>query len=333
MAVHVALSLGRRGLAGGSSLPLLLAEKRHVRNTWTRPRLEVESILRWADAFHGRTGQWPHIESGPIPEAPGETWLGLNHALRRGRRGLPGGSSLAQLLYAARGVRSNPHTPPLTRKQILAWADAHCQRLGRWPTLHSGAILDAPGETWAAVDAALKQGARGLRGGSSLAWLLVKYRSKKSRLGQPPLSQKKILEWADTHFQRTGQWPNTMSGDVVDAPGEKWKLLDGALREGQRGLAGGSSLAKLLARKRGVRNPADLRPLTEDAILRLANLHYERTGKYPLYQDGPVVDAPGETWAAFDHALRYGKRQLPGGSSLAKLLSAAGREKPRHRRR
>jgi len=331
-AVQVALCQGRRGLPGGSSLALLLADQRGVRNTWSRPILSVEGVLRWADAFHARTGGWPHIESGPILEAPNETWLAVNHALRDGTRGLPGGTSLAKLLDAERGVRNNLTAPPLTRKQILAWADAHLQKTGRWPTLDAGTIHDAPDETWAAVDAALKQGSRGLRGGSSLAWLLVKYRGKESRLSQPPLSQRKILEWADAHFQRTGKWPNTNSGDVVDTPGEKWKFIDSSLRVGQRGLPGGSSLAKLLAKKRGVRNPAELPPLTEAEVLRLADLHFQRTGKYPYYNDGPVADAPGETWAAFDMALRYGRRGFPGGSSLAKLLSAAGRKKHRHHR-
>ncbi|MBY0523623.1 MAG: hypothetical protein K2R98_09490 [Gemmataceae bacterium] len=330
-AVQVALRQGRRGLPGGSSLALLLAEHRGVRNVWTRPLLNVEQTLEWADAFHARTGEWPHIESGAIPESPGDTWLAVNHSLRRGTRGLPGGSSLAKLLSAERGVRYNVTAPPLTRKQILAWADAHFKKTGKWPTMDSGTILDAPDETWAAVDGAMKQGSRGLRGGSSLAWLLVKFRGKKSRLDQPPLSQKRILAWCDAHFERTGKWPNTNSGDVVDAAGEKWKRLDSDLREGQRGLPGGSSLAKLLARKRGLRNPAELPLLTEAEILRLADLHFQRTSKYPYYNDGPVADAPGETWAAFDLALRYGRRSLPGGSSLAKLLSAAGRKKHRNR--
>jgi len=99
-----------------------------------------------------------------------------------------------------------------------------------------------------------------------------------------------------------GKWPNTNSGDVVDAPGEKWKLIDSGLREGQRGLPGGSSLAKLLAKKQGLRNPAELPPLTEAEILRLADLHFQGTGKYPFYKDGRVADALGETWAAFDMA-------------------------------
>lgn len=61
-----------------------------------------------------------------------------------------------------------------------------------------------------------------------------------------------------------------------------------------------------------------------------ANTLMPASAKYPLYQDGPVVDAPGESWAGLDSSLRYGKRGLPGGLSLAKLLAQAGRKKHRH---
>jgi hypothetical protein len=60
--------------------------------------LTLEQILAWADAHHARTGSWPHVGSGPIPEAPGETWQGVESALRYGRRGLPGYDTLARLL-------------------------------------------------------------------------------------------------------------------------------------------------------------------------------------------------------------------------------------------
>ena len=59
-----------------------------------RPPLTLHQILSCADAHHARAGCWPHAGSGPIPEAPGETWMAVNSALYQGRRGLPGGSSL-----------------------------------------------------------------------------------------------------------------------------------------------------------------------------------------------------------------------------------------------
>jgi hypothetical protein len=139
------------------------------------------------------------------------------------------------------------------------------------------------------------------------------------------LSKRKILVWADAHHERKGEYPNTNSGPVTDAPGERWDLIDNALRAGHRGLPGGSSLLQLLVKKRGVRNTANLPPLTEEGIRQWAELHFQCTGSLPKYYSGPIADAPGETWSAVDNSLRFGKRGLAGESSLAKLLKAAGK--------
>jgi hypothetical protein len=74
-----------------------------------RPALTVEQILAWADAHHARTGRWPGAHSGPIADAPGETWGKIEGALYDGYRGLPGGDSLAKLLL--RRHQERPWTP------------------------------------------------------------------------------------------------------------------------------------------------------------------------------------------------------------------------------
>jgi hypothetical protein len=103
-----------------------------------------------------------------VEGAEGENWREVDQLLRRGGRGQPGGSSLPQLLADARGARNRAAVPKLTVAQILRWARAHKRRTGRWPSVVSGPIPEAPGETWNAVNLALHQGARGLPGGSSL---------------------------------------------------------------------------------------------------------------------------------------------------------------------
>jgi hypothetical protein len=320
-AVAVALVKGLRGLPGGSSLPQLLAARRQVRNVHGLPPLTEEQILAWADGYNDRTRQWPMAESGPIAEAPGETWNAVNQALRNGNRGLPGGSSLARLLDEQRGVRNRMDLPRLTVAQILAWADAHLARTGAWPKSHSGAVAEAPEETWSGISAALNQGARGLPGGSSLAHLLWVERGVRHHLALPELTARQILAWADAHYERTGRWPNVNSGAIEEAPGELWAAVNSALEQGHRGLPGGASLAKLLAKRRGLRNPADLPPLTVKQILAWADAYHRREGKWPIADAGPIAEAPGETWMGMDVALRVGSRGLLQGSSLARLLN------------
>jgi hypothetical protein len=134
--------------------------------------------------------------------------------------------------------------PKLSLQHILGWADAHYERMGQWPKRDSGQVADAPDEKWRNIDQALVKGLRGLPEGLSLARLLAEHRRVRNVQKLPRLSVEQILAWADAHHER-GQWPNRNSGEVADAPDEKWFNIDQALVKGLRGLPGGSSLAKL----------------------------------------------------------------------------------------
>ncbi len=320
LGVEAALRWGLRGFSGGSTLARFLAEHRRKRNRLDPLSLSVKQVLVWADAFHQRTGRWPRSASGPISGTFGLTWSMVENALRHGRGGFPGGSTLLRLLAAKRGVLNRFNPPDWTQRQILAWADAFHRRTRKWPNCHSGPIPGAGGETWYAVDRALRQGKRGFPGGSSVAHLLVTKRRIWSRGYRPKLTLKEILAWADAFHARLGRWPNYRDGAIPGTSGETWRSVHQALLEGLRGFPGGSSLAKLLARKRGVRNIQDLPRLTSGHILRWAKAHYRRTGAWPTADSGPVLEAPGERWANIDQAVRKGMRGFPGGSSLFQLL-------------
>ena len=100
-----------------------------MRDRGALPKLTVAQILDWADAFFRRHREWPHADSGPIDDAVGETWLAIDKALRQGRRGLPGNSSLAILLglqgRIPRGARADADrgtNPGLGDAGMSAWA-------------------------------------------------------------------------------------------------------------------------------------------------------------------------------------------------------------------
>jgi hypothetical protein len=140
----------------------------------------VPKILAWVDAFHQRTSKWPQVRSGTIEDPSSETWKEMDRALRQGGRSLPGGSSLARLLAQERGVRNRASLPRLTIAEILRWADAHHRQTGKWPSINSGCVRGASGETWIGVHNAPRQGWRGVPGGSSLARLLAQHRVRKT---------------------------------------------------------------------------------------------------------------------------------------------------------
>ena len=255
-----------------------------------RPARQITSFCSIA------TGAWPLAMAGPIKEAPGETWAAVAVALDHGQRGLPGGSSIAKLLAKQRGVRNRAAVPDFSINRILRWADAHKARTGNWPIIEGGPIRESPGDTWNALHHALSRGTRRLPGGSSLARLLLEHRGVRRHFRHPPLSLKQILCWADAHRKRTGGWPKAESGPIPESNGETWYRVQNALYEEKRGLPQGWSLAKILAKHRGVRNHLDLPRLSEALILRWAKDHLRRTGQLPSRNSGPIPKSNGENW-------------------------------------
>jgi hypothetical protein len=192
--IDTRLKVGGRGLPGGSSLIRLQRQYRDRPRGKGPPALTLEQILTWADAYHEAHGRWPNGNSGQVVTAPAENWNNISQMLRTGGRGLPGGSSLDRALAAHRGVRNRASLPDLSIDEILAWADAHHAATKSWPTVDSGAVECAPGETWRKVDYALKHGSRGLPGDSALGRLLDERRP----WGRRSLAERTTLAWKAT---------------------------------------------------------------------------------------------------------------------------------------
>src|SRR5437016_3259680 len=95
-------------------------------------------------------------------------------------------------------------------------------------------------------------------------WVAQEARSPGCSPREVSLTDEQILRWADDHRRATGIWPTTSSGLVAGAEQETWSGINASLWCGGRGLAGGRSLARLLAERRGKRNPSSLPPLTEE---------------------------------------------------------------------
>jgi hypothetical protein len=86
-------------------------------------------------------------------------------------------------------------------------------------------------------------------------------------------------------------------------------------------MPGGDSLARLLAREYGRRNPAEMPPLTLAVIRAWVVRHHATTGKWPTALAGPTAGVEGETWGAVANALQKGRRGLPAGErTLSQLV-------------
>jgi hypothetical protein len=200
--------------------------------------------------------------------------------------------------------------------QILSWADDYFAAHGRWPGRDSGAIAQAPAETWQKIELALRQVGRGLTEKSSLACLLETHRGVRNKSNLPELTVDQILAWADDYHATTGRWPTPQSGPVANVPGETWASIQSALCLGNRGLPGGATLPQLLAGRKPAKKP----DLTVEVIRAWAKAHQEATGVWPNSGSGPVAGVPGENWWNLNRCLRTGRRGLPGGTNLPEVL-------------
>jgi hypothetical protein len=106
---------------------------------------------------------------------------------------------------------------------------------------------------WMGIDRSLRFGRLGLSAGSSMPKFLDVHRdSFKGKSRRPKMIRESerlkienIVAWRRSHFRCTGTWPNRNSGPVR---GLKWSAVDSALKQGNRGLSGGWSLAMMFCK-------------------------------------------------------------------------------------
>lgn len=208
---------------------------------------------------------------------------------------------------------------PLTIELVLSWADAEHAASGTWPSAISGDVGGAPGETWGAIDRALRLGARGLPAGGSLAQLLEGHRGAPNHLAPRRVTRTMIATWARAHFKIHGRWPSRASGPIPGTP-FTWCAMDVALQRGLHGLRGSITLARFLE-SLGARNISRLIRLSDELVARWAHAFRAKHRRWPTMKDGQIDGAPpGETWTRIGAAIVNGLRGMKRRTSLAQFL-------------
>lgn len=288
--------------------------------------LTCDFIVERAREFSAKNGCPPSVLSGDVEGGfDGDSWAGYNICLAKGYRGLPKSGSLATLLNERCGYVYQFHKPDLTYEYVLEMAEKHKERTGKWPGQKTGPIVDGhEGDTWAQYERLLCDGGRGLPGGSSLAKLINTKHNHVHDKNKAPVTEDFIVERAKEFFAKNDRYPRIKEGPVEGGhPGDTWNGYDRALYEGLRGLPGGTSLFELLSTRLGAKNHLNKPRLSEDFIVERAREYLASTGKRPTLNSGPVTGGnDGDTWKAYEMALRLGLRGLPGNSSLSKLLKS-----------
>lgn len=146
--------------------------------------LTEDMIVEAMKEYYNQNGKYPSVRSGDASEyfKDNETWSGIHECIRYGSRGLPGGSSLSKLKKKHFDIKEKER---LTEGMIVKAIEKYYDQNGRYPSKGDGDASEyfKDNETWRGINACLKQGNRGLPGGSSLSKLKKKHICIWRRLG------------------------------------------------------------------------------------------------------------------------------------------------------
>jgi hypothetical protein len=305
-AINNCLKKGCRGLPGGSSLFKLRQEY----FTGKESPLTEDIIVKAMKEYHEDHDKYPSSESGDASKYLKFkiTWSAIGACLRKGLRGLPGDSSLAQLRKKYDiGVK-----PDLTEEQIIKAMRGYFEEHGRYPSLRGGCASKYIFEDilWSGIDASLRHGHRGLPGGSSL------HKLKNERSFKHSLAKEDIAMAMKAYHEDHNKYPSKESGDASKYFGFKitWEAIDHLLRRGVSGGHKGSSVAKLKKHYR-------FGCLTEELIIKAITEYHGECERYPSCLSGDASTYFGfkTTWRNINERLNRGDRSLSKASSLAKL--------------
>jgi len=314
--VDYSLYVGQRGLPGKNSLAKLskeyLGKKKYI--------LSSETIVEWIKLFHDKYGEYPKFnDSRRIPEMD-LSWCAIDASLKRGQNGLPGGDSVANMIYRYFGKKNIKNLHNLYIDEIVDWMILFEKEYGKYPTQQDNRVIKEMGEeTWKSINSSLLAGRRGLEK-SSLGKIKEKYFDVKNQKNLPKLSISQIIEWTTLFIKEFQCYPTRKDKRIIpEMKNETWSIIDTALEEGLRGLPK-SSLADFLYKYFDKRNQSNLPNLNINEILNWMKLFYDEYHILPGRRDKrKILEMGKETWNMINFSLRKGLRGLPPNTSLVKL--------------
>jgi hypothetical protein len=176
----------------------------------------------------------------------------------KGRHGLQGGRSLSQLIEIHLDIKNRLNCPDLSESIIEKWALEYIAKHKKRPSGDSSDVVNPSlekewqGITWCAINNALRRGNRGLRKYKSLSEFLNIKLGKIKRNKYAMVSNTIIIDWIKQFKIKYRRNPKLMDGKIEFADGQyfgmSWRSINECLRNGYRGLIGGSSLKEIVSK-------------------------------------------------------------------------------------
>jgi hypothetical protein len=311
---------GTRSLPGNSSLyqeSIKVAAARGVpiedRRGDNSP-LTVGMVRDAIRAFHAQHGRFPVVGRDGVSPL-GITWTTLSLHLTDGRRGLPGGSTLAKEIEAVRREMGLKPPEP-TRELVLKAIEEYRDETGGYPIQQTRGEIPTLGMSWMVLAKRLRAGLLG--GGVTLVGLIEEVRTHRGELApgkKPKLTLAMVHEAIRAFYREHGRRPTTLKDERPCRLGLAWRTLNNAIKLGQRGLPGGTTLLEECEVALGPAAFGVKPTLTIEAVHEAIRAFYREHGERPMTKT-QLPCGLGIAWSTLQNCLAHGERGLPGGSSL-----------------
>lgn len=148
------------------------------------------------------------------------------------------------------------------------------------------------------------------------------------KIARPRLVPEEIVTAGRKFFELHGRLPSQNSREEVPGmPGETWAIINGAGREGNRGLAEGQTLAKLFVDLRielKLTQRGRAVELTDSLLIAAALQHFDERGRWPsAASTTEIAGAAGIQWATVFKASYLGRRGFGPGRTIESLIERA----------
>lgn len=225
--VQSLMRIGGRGLPGNNTLANLLDSSGRRISQRCRPMTE-DDVINAMKKFYFDFDRFPRQTDGDASKYFGrqETWSSVNQCLRKGLRGLTGGSSIYNIAERLSGIVSRNRCANLNILIILASVARYHLTHREMPRPSSGDASNyfhMNGESWRNIDTSLRQGLRGLKCGSSLVKIIAQHFNSDGGLlpevtNRYGLTRERLLSLTKDDFNPDGTLKDPGGQDPASGP-------------------------------------------------------------------------------------------------------------------
>ena len=266
--------------------------------------LNEEVILKWCDDFFSKKNEYPiarkylkDLKTAFNYKIEGTSLRAVDSAFYGGYRGLKNYGGLKKFLIHHKRITDDEVKIELSENIIVNLIKNYFSVHKKYPSAHSGQINK--NTNWNQINTAGRLGLRGLKKGTTLAFIISKY-FKPDEINWLVTNYTKndIKIWIQEYFDEHGDYPKVSGKERVNKKRPKWVQIDKSLVNGRKDkknkikgeyiIEPGSSLEEFLYQEFNFKRTT----ITLDLINELLDYEFQRFNEYPDFSKPTKINHP-----------------------------------------